>query len=79
MKLKEDTDTVLRRIEDRVREQVKMAFTCPPPSYYGEEVKISINDVISKAIAEGVVVGIATLLQNQYTQEDFEKDVGLSE
>ena len=77
MKFKRDFSEILKSIEYRVNEQVKMAFIAPKGNYYGEEVKVSLNDVIAKAVAEGVVVGIATLIAEQYTNEDFENDIGL--
>ena len=39
----------------------------------------SIQNLISQAIARGIMAGLRSLLNNQYTEEDFEKDIGLDQ
>ncbi len=79
MKLKKSLDDVIYDIEEEVKFEVTQAFKAPSPEYYGQEVNISINDLIAKAITKGVTVGIRKLIENQYTDEDFENDMGITD
>lgn len=36
-----------------------------------------VTDAVSKAIGQAVRAAFRTLLDNQYTDDDFEKDIGL--
>ncbi len=38
----------------------------------------TLRDTIKNAVVEGIEEGFRTMLDNRYTDEDFEKDVGLS-
>ena len=39
--------------------------------------KQPISDALSRAIGQAVAEGFRTMMENQYTDEDFEQDIGL--
>lgn len=78
IRFQKDFEQVMRDTQYDVEREVKRAFNSPAPQYYGQEVPININDVIIQAITKGVMQGLRTLVQNQYTDEDFERDMGLT-
>lgn len=86
MRLKVDQSELLRELYDEVQNQVndevKRALVTPRPSYYtNDDIPVSLNDVIANAVSVGVGVGVVQaiqkLLDNQYTDEDFERDLTL--
>lgn len=77
MKFKKDKSMVFYEIENQVKLEVEKAFQTRPPQYYGEKVNINVTDIIQEAIVKGVSAGLETLLENEYTDEDFEKDINL--
>lgn len=77
MKLKVDKDYFLSTVQAEVEMAVKNSFYVTAPNYYGEQVSVNFNDLISKAVAQGVMAAMEYLVDSQYTDDDFEKDIGL--
>lgn len=79
MRFKKDMDTLMHTVRTNVHNEVKRAFVAPTTNYYyGQEVKFDMNDIIASAIAKGVAEGLRTLIDEEYTDEDFERDIGLT-
>lgn len=76
MRLKQDRYSIIRDLEARVMCQVNNELNAL--SY--NAANISMNELkarITNAIASGVSEGMKTLLDNLYTDDDFENDLNL--
>jgi len=70
MKLKVDKYTFLASIYSLVYSEVDTALKCGTGS-------TSLESMISRAVAQGVQTAIKELIDAQYTDSDFENDIGL--
>lgn len=76
MRLKQDKYLIVQEVQSRVESSLKSSLD----SYYFngrkslEEIQRHLITAISSAVADGV----STAIDNLYTDEDFEKDVGLT-
>lgn len=71
MRLKVDKYTFLASIYTLVYSEVDAALK------YGSTGSTSLESMISKAVAQGVQTAIKELIEAQYTNSDFENDIGL--
>lgn len=76
MMLKDSKENVLFKIESNVRSAVinEISWKLQPGN------QVTINDLsqcISDAVTAGVREGIQTLLDNRYSDDDFERDITL--
>lgn len=79
MKLKKDKELFLAELECDVKCAIQQAFYVDAPTYYGQQVSVNFNELISRAVAAGVQTAMAKLIEDQYTDEDFERDIGLKD
>ena len=77
MKLKVDKDHFLRTVHADVKYAVEQSFYANTPSHYGEQVSVNFNEIIYRAVAAGVTSAMKRLIESQYTDDDFERDIGL--
>jgi len=77
VRIKGDLNEFLGNVEADVKHAVQQSFIVNAPSYYGEQVSFNFNEMISKAVAVGVSAAMERLIASQYTDEDFEHDIGL--
>ena len=77
MKLKVDKEQFLINLEYNIQLAIKRAFLANSASYYGQQVEVNFNEIISMAVSAGVVTAMEQLIEYQYTDEDFERDIGL--
>ncbi len=76
MMLKKDKEDVLNEINSRSRDAMHNALY----NAFGQGFRVDTHSVISalqSAIALGIEEGFRTLLENRYTDENFENDIGL--
>ena len=76
MRLKMDKEQFLSGLRDNVHVEIQNAFAVQY-NYYGQPTNINLNELISTAINAAVVTAIRDLIEAQYTDEDFERDMGL--
>lgn len=79
MRLKIDKDSFLSNVESDVKCAVEQSFYANAPAYYGQQVSVNFNEIISRAVAAGVMSAMERLIESQYTDEDFEQDIGLKD
>lgn len=77
MRFKKDQYQLMQELEYRVKEKIQNSFYIKSQSYYGQEVKVDFNALIATAVTEGIVEAVQFLIKEQYTQENFEEDMGL--
>ncbi len=75
MKFKKPIEQIEWDIQNRAEGAVRHAFQ----QIYGYNggMQQPISDALSRAIGQAVVEGFKTMMENQYTDEDFEQDIGL--
>lgn len=78
MKLKREKENFLHDLEQDVKNSILDGFVYYSNSYYGSS-SINLNEVISTAVALGIRRAMEKLIEEQYTDEDFENDIGLKD
>ena len=76
MRLKASKQEVLNYIRDSALNEIKKSFYVEN-MYYSSTSHVDINAVISHAISNGIMAGFEAYMSMQYTDEDFESDLGL--
>lgn len=74
MILKKNKEEVLKEIQDRASASISSDLRYLNMSIDMNSVAWGLQNAIAKAVTEG----FRTLLENQYTDDDFEKDIDLN-
>ena len=77
MRLKVSKEQAIDMIHAVALNTVKQSFYVEN-IYYQNESHVDINTVIARAIANGIQAGFKAYIDLQYTDEDFENDLGLN-
>jgi len=75
MKLKRPAQEVSYEIQARAQSAAKQAMSQMNP--YGTSPMSPMVDMVTQAIAMAVAEGFRVMMEAQYTDEDFERDLGL--
>lgn len=79
MRLKTDKHSFLNQLEYKLNQEIANSFTAPEPQWYGQQVQVKFDDLIKQAISKAVLTAVEELIENQYTDEMFESDIGLKD
>jgi hypothetical protein len=77
MKLKKNLHIILDEIQNDAYCAAKNKFDAMCGYNSNGSPAILNSDALSRMIADAVRSGVETLVENQYTDEDFESDIGL--
>lgn len=80
MRLKVSKQELITKVQDNAFYAVESAFNRnynAEYDQYGNRITFSLNSVIREAILAAVTATVETIVENQYTDDDFEKDIGL--
>jgi hypothetical protein len=75
MKFRKPIEDIKWEIQSRAQSQVQYALNVIHG--YNSGMQQSIDETLARAIGHAVAEGFKVMMENQYTDEDFEKDIGL--